>query len=83
MQKKKQKPVIKKRFINVGPLPRVSEISYKNPEGLKKFISERNKIYPRKLTRVSSLIQKAVTREIKKARIMALLPFTERHKVKG
>ncbi|PIS22877.1 30S ribosomal protein S18 [candidate division WWE3 bacterium CG08_land_8_20_14_0_20_40_13] len=77
--KKKQKPIIKKRFINIGPLPRALEVSYKNPDILRKFLSDRHKIHPRKLTRVPSSLQRLVTREVKKARIMVLLPFTERH----
>ena len=48
---------------------------YKNPEGLKKYISDRGKILPRKITGVCAKHQRIVAREIKKARILAYLPF--------
>ena len=50
-------------------------IDYKNINLLKKYISENNKILSSKITAVSSGKQKKLTREIKKARILALLPF--------
>lgn len=48
---------------------------YKNPENLKKYITERGKIIPRKITGVCAKHQRIVAREIKKARILAYLPF--------
>jgi len=81
MQKKK-KLIIKKKFVDVGPLPRAKDVSFKNVAQLKKFLSERHKILPRKLTHVPAPLQRVISREIKKARIMGLLPFTERHEVR-
>lgn len=51
------------------------EINYKNVELLKKYISKFGKIVPRHYTWVSLKNQKKLSREIKKARTMALLPF--------
>lgn len=48
---------------------------YKNPENLKKYTTERGKIIPRKITGVCAKHQRIVAREIKKARILAYLPF--------
>lgn len=51
------------------------EINYKNVELLKKYISKFGKIVPRYYTGVSLKNQKKLAREIKRARMMALLPF--------
>ena len=50
-------------------------IDYKNIDVLKRYISESGKIEPMRLTGTCTKHQRRVTREIKKARIMALLPF--------
>ena len=50
-------------------------IDYKNTELLERFISERGKILPRRVTGTSAKNQRKVTTAIKRARIMAWLPF--------
>jgi small subunit ribosomal protein S18 len=51
------------------------EIDYKDIETLKKFITERGKILPRRITGVSAYHQRHLENAIKRARHMALLPF--------
>jgi small subunit ribosomal protein S18 len=51
----------------------ISEISYKNLKLLDKFLSERGKIYPTRVTYVSLQKQKALAIAIKRARQLALL----------
>lgn len=51
-------------------------IDYKNPEVLKKYISERGKILPRRATGTCAQHQRALTTAIKRARHIALLPYT-------
>lgn len=51
------------------------EIDYKDMDTLKKFITERGKILPRRITGVSACFQRKLTQAIKRARHMALLPF--------
>ncbi len=48
---------------------------YKNPESLKKYITERGKILPMRVTGTCAKHQRLVAREIKRARILAYLPF--------
>ena len=48
-------------------------IDYKNINILKKYISENNKILSSKITSVSSGKQKKLTKEIKKAKVLALI----------
>ena len=50
-------------------------IDYKDAEKLKKFISEKGKILPRRVTGLCALHQRKVTNEIKRARHIALLPY--------
>jgi len=51
------------------------EIDYKDVVRLKKFISERGKILPRRVTGTCAKHQRALTVAIKRARHLALLPY--------
>ncbi|MCT4552753.1 MAG: 30S ribosomal protein S18 [Alphaproteobacteria bacterium] len=51
------------------------EIDYKDVKLLRRFISERGKIMPRRLTGTSSKNQRKLATAIKRARIIGLLPF--------
>ena len=53
----------------------VKHIDYKDVDTLSRFITERGKILPRRITGVSHYYQKLLTRAIKRARQVALLPF--------
>ena len=53
----------------------IKKINYKEYKFLKKFITDQGKIIPSHVTGVSAKYQRMLTREIKKARILALLPF--------
>jgi len=53
----------------------ITRIDYKDVDLLKKFISERGKILPRRVTGTSAKYQRKLTVAIKRARQMALLPF--------
>ena len=54
---------------------KIDYIDYNDTELLKRFISERGKILPRRVTGTSAKNQRKLTVAIKRARIMALLPF--------
>jgi len=54
---------------------KVDYVDYKDTELLSRFISERGKILPRRVTGTSAKNQRKVTTAIKRARVMALLPF--------
>jgi ribosomal protein S18 len=58
----------------------ITYIDYKDVELLKKFISERGKILPRRVTGTSAKYQRMLTRAIKRARQMALLPYVAEEK---
>lgn len=51
-------------------------LSYKNPEVLTNYVTDKGKIIPRRITGVCARHQRDIAREIKRARTIALLPFT-------
>ena len=51
-------------------------IDYKDVEKLKKYVTERGKILPKRISGTCALHQREVTTAIKRARIVALLPYT-------
>ena len=53
------------------------KVDYKDVKLLQRFLSERGKIVPSRSTAISAKKQRALSRAIKRARILALLPFTE------
>ncbi|MBL7058550.1 30S ribosomal protein S18 [Patescibacteria group bacterium] len=56
----------------------VGQIDYKNTESMYPFISGYKKILPRKKNKLCARHQRKLALAIKQARIMALLPFTNR-----
>ena len=52
------------------------KIDYKDVRLLQRFISERGKIVPSRITAVSAKKQRELARAIKRARYLALLPYT-------
>jgi small subunit ribosomal protein S18 len=57
----------------------VEYIDYKDVELLKDFITETGKIIPARLTGTKARYQRQLTEAIKRARFLALLPFTDNH----
>ncbi len=58
---------------------KIDAIPYRDVRLLQQFVAERGKIVPRRLTGVCTTHQRRLTRAIKQARNIALLPFTTRH----
>lgn len=54
---------------------RVEDIDYKDILKLKRFITEKGKILPRRMSGVCAKHQRLLSNAIKRARIMALLPY--------
>ncbi len=50
-------------------------IDYKDPKLLGRFVSERGKMVPSRITAVSQKAQRKLAREIKRARFLALMPY--------
>ena len=54
---------------------KIDEIDYKDTARLRKFVSERAKIYPRRISGTCAKHQRQLTTAIKRARHIALLPY--------
>jgi len=65
----------KKKRICSFCVDKIDVIDYKDVARLKKFITERGKILPRRISGNCAHHQRMLTTAIKRARIMALLPF--------
>lgn len=57
----------------------VTEIDYKDLATLKQYIGENGKIVPSRITGTRSRYQRQLAVAIKRARFLALLPYTDRH----
>jgi small subunit ribosomal protein S18 len=51
-------------------------IDYKNPQLLKSFLTDRGKVVPARISGVSARQQRQITKAVKRARMLALIPYT-------
>ncbi len=65
----------KKRKVCFFTENKISFIDYKDEKLLRRFVSERGKIVPRKISGTSAIYQRQLATAIKRARHIALLPF--------
>ena len=52
-----------------------ADVDYKHPDSLRRFITERGKILPRRITGTCAKHQRMLSKEIKRSRTLALLPY--------
>lgn len=62
---------------------RVKHIDYKNADALRRYVTDRGKIVPRRQTGTCAKHQRALARAVKRARHVALLPFTGSYSREG
>ncbi len=78
--RKKSKRFAHKKVSNVDYFEKnKTKPDYKDVLILRRFITQRGKILPGSLTSLKAQNQKLLSAAIKKARYMALLPYTDRH----
>jgi len=61
---------------------KIEMVNYKNPAKLRRFISDRGKIEPRRKTGVCARHQRTLALAIKRARHLALVPYVSAHILK-
>ena len=59
----------------------VEEIDYKDIDTLRDFISENGRIVPARLTGTRAFYQRQLNTAIKRARFLAMLPYSDQHRV--
>ncbi|HFB8743405.1 TPA: 30S ribosomal protein S18 [Neisseria gonorrhoeae] len=59
---------------------KIQEVDYKQVDLLKDFISENGKIIPARITGTKAFCQRQLAVAVKRARFLALLPYTDQHK---
>ena len=57
----------------------VTEIDYKDLDTLKQYVSETGKIVPSRITGTKAKYQRQLATAVKRARYLALLPYTDAH----
>jgi len=75
-----QNPLFKRRKFCRFTAAKVEEIDYKDLDTLRDFIQENGKIIPARLTGTKAHYQRQLDTAIKRARFLALLPYTDNHK---
>jgi small subunit ribosomal protein S18 len=53
-----------------------TKVDYKNPQVLRAFVTDRGKMIPRRITGASARQQRVITTAVRRARMLALLPFS-------
>ena len=74
-RKKKKKKALARNKVGRLTVDRVVHIDYKDVGLLKHYVTERGKIIPRRITGATAKHQRMLTRAIKLARQIALLPY--------
>jgi small subunit ribosomal protein S18 len=73
-----RRPFFRRRKTSPFAAKDAPKIDYKDVKLLQRFVSERGKIVPRRITAVTAKEQRELARAVKRARILALLPFVVR-----
>ena len=73
------RPLFKRRKFCRFTAEKIKEIDYKDVELLKDFINENGKIIPARITGTKAHYQRQLSVAIKRARFLALLPYTDIH----
>jgi small subunit ribosomal protein S18 len=75
-----QNPLFKRRKFCRFTAASVGEIDYKDLDTLRDFVQENGKIIPARLTGTKAHYQRQLDTAIKRARFLALLPYTDNHR---
>ncbi len=76
---KGNRPLFKRRKFCRFTAEKIKEVDYKDIEILKDFVNENGKIIPARITGTKTHYQRQLSTAIKRARFLALLPYTDLH----
>jgi small subunit ribosomal protein S18 len=77
--KKRSKNLFRRKKFCRFTAEKIKQIDYKDVDLLKDFINENGKIIPARITGTKAHYQRQLSDAIKRARFLALLPFTDLH----
>jgi small subunit ribosomal protein S18 len=78
-KRQQQNPLFKRKKFCRFTAANVEQVDYKDVDTLKDFVQENGKIMPARLTGTKAHYQRQVDTAIKRARFLALLPYTDLH----
>ena len=78
-KRKQQNPLFKRKKFCRFTAAKVEQVDYKDVDTLKDFVQENGKIMPARLTGTKAHYQRQLDTAIKRARYLALLPYTDLH----
>jgi small subunit ribosomal protein S18 len=78
-KRQQQNPLFKRKKFCRFTAAKVEQVDYKDVDTLKDFVQENGKIMPARLTGTRAHYQRQVDTAIKRARYLALLPYTDLH----
>jgi len=74
---KKKRRMLLRRKRTLDPS---TQIDYKQPDGLKRFVTDRGRIIPRRISGATASQQREICKAVKRARYIGLLPFAVNHR---
>lgn len=78
-RRQQQNPLFKRKKFCRFTVAGIEQVDYKDIDTLKDFVQENGKIMPARLTGTKAHYQRQVDTAIKRARFLALLPYTDLH----
>ena len=75
MEKVRRQTNVRRKKVCPFCTDKVTKIDYKDADLLNKYITERGKIIPKRMSGVCAVHQRELASAIKRARVMALLPY--------
>lgn len=78
-RRQQQNPLFKRRKFCRFTAEKVDQIDYKDVDVLKDFINDNGKIMPARITGTKAHYQRQLDTAIKRARYLALMPYTDQH----
>lgn len=79
MKTDKKKGFRRRSKVDIFLVDKELDIDYKDPQLLRRFITDSGKIIPRRITGLTAKNQRRVAKAIKRARNIGLMPFCSKH----
>jgi small subunit ribosomal protein S18 len=76
---RRRRRYVSRRKVCFFCVEKVQQIDYKDVDGLRRYLSDRGKIEPRRKTGICARHQRRLTVALKRARHLALVPYTAEH----